>query len=315
VQSRTPRQQITVRRWGWSDVSVEDAQRHADQRAAEALERIQSGAKEPRREPKVAYNGAEGVPIREEVIERRGDVVITRNGYGARCLNTPDVLFADIDFRTEVGCGPVVGVLTVLILAIWSLLPTRGPWLIGGILVTGVACVYSYSMAAYLRRRLDASRGGQEGISMQRIRMFLSDHPEWGVRVYRTPAGLRLLALHRTFGPEDQADVDTFFHAVGVDRLYQKMCFRQACFRARVSPKPWRMGLAVGPLPRATWPVSQEALSRRQAWVRQYEEVSSGYAACRFVEELGTGHSSEKAREVQFWHDQLCRAESSLPLA
>ena len=57
-----------------------------------------SGEKLRRREPQTSYNGAEGVPIREEVLEQHGEEIITRNSYGARCLNTPNVLFADIDF-------------------------------------------------------------------------------------------------------------------------------------------------------------------------------------------------------------------------
>jgi len=36
------------------------------------------------------------VPIREEIVSRHGDTIITRNSYGARCLNTPNALFADI---------------------------------------------------------------------------------------------------------------------------------------------------------------------------------------------------------------------------
>jgi hypothetical protein len=38
------------------------------------------------------YNGAAGVPIREEIVGRHGETVITRNSYGARCLNMPNVL-------------------------------------------------------------------------------------------------------------------------------------------------------------------------------------------------------------------------------
>ena len=45
--------------------------------------------------------GGIGLPIREEVLARNGDDVITRNSYGARCLNEPDVLF----FRDAKGCG------------------------------------------------------------------------------------------------------------------------------------------------------------------------------------------------------------------
>lgn len=86
---RRGNRQITVRRWGWSDTSEADAQAMAEARAEEALALAQTDNTLERRERKVAYNGAQGVPIREEVLERHGDTVITRNAYGAKCLNTP----------------------------------------------------------------------------------------------------------------------------------------------------------------------------------------------------------------------------------
>ena len=101
LQHRERKRQITVRRFGWSDVGEAEAQAHADVRVREALDRVLAGEKLPRRERRVAYNGAEGMPIREEIIDRAGDTVITRNGYGALCLNTPNVLFADIDFTVD----------------------------------------------------------------------------------------------------------------------------------------------------------------------------------------------------------------------
>src|SRR5690349_327098 len=97
ARDRKGNRQVTVRRFGWSDVSQEDAQAMADARARDALQRALAGEQLVRREPKVPYNGAQGVPIREEILERYGSAVVTRNAYGARCLNTPDVLFADVD--------------------------------------------------------------------------------------------------------------------------------------------------------------------------------------------------------------------------
>ncbi len=64
IQERTAGKQLTVRRYGWSDESPLAAQAHADQRTREAFERIAQGEKLERREPKRAYNGADGVPIR-----------------------------------------------------------------------------------------------------------------------------------------------------------------------------------------------------------------------------------------------------------
>jgi hypothetical protein len=64
------------------------AQAHADARAHEALNAIIAGQVLPRREVRSNY-GVEGVPIREQIVQRDGDVIITRNSYGALCLNTP----------------------------------------------------------------------------------------------------------------------------------------------------------------------------------------------------------------------------------
>ena len=105
VQHRAGRKQVTVRRYGWSDASQQEAQANADARAKEALARILAGEKLHRRDHKIPYNGAEGLPIREEILSTHGDAVITRNSYGAHCLNTPSVLFADIDFPSR-STGP-----------------------------------------------------------------------------------------------------------------------------------------------------------------------------------------------------------------
>src|SRR5437588_8787138 len=106
-QEQSAERQITVHRFGWSDESQANAQAMADARAHEALARLLRGEKLPRRELKRAYNGSEGVPIREEIVASYGEVVLTRNSYGAVCLNTPNVLFADIDFENQ-PIGPVL---------------------------------------------------------------------------------------------------------------------------------------------------------------------------------------------------------------
>lgn len=117
-QQKKSGKQITVRRFGWSTSSQEDAQAMADARADEAMRRINAGEKLDWREQKVPHNGADGLPIREEVLARHGDEVITRNSYGAHCLNSPKALFADIDLATETGCKPTL--ITLAILAVLS---------------------------------------------------------------------------------------------------------------------------------------------------------------------------------------------------
>lgn len=71
--------QYTIKRFGWSDQSPEAAHIHAEHRVTAAIEQMKTDENIRRIEHKVPYNGAEGLPIREEIIAQHDDVVITRN--------------------------------------------------------------------------------------------------------------------------------------------------------------------------------------------------------------------------------------------
>ncbi len=306
---------VSVRRFGWSDVGEAEAQARAEERAAAALKRLLAGDKLPRREPKVPYNGADGVPIREEILARHGDAVVTRNSYGAHCLNTPDVLFADVDFAREPSPLHVLslaaaGMLAAVPFAIW-----RG-WGCGMYLLIGIGIPWaSWMLLASWIRMVDLARGGAEAASRARIRRFLQSRPGWRLRVYRTPAGFRVLALHRRFDPLDP-EVEACFAALRTDPIYRRMCRHQRCFRARLTPKPWRIGIEAHMKPRpGVWPVRPERKADRARWVAEYESKREAYAACRFVEELGEGPEDPAARAIQILHDDLAGAVLDLPLA
>lgn len=314
-QQRSGGRQVTVRRYGWSGVSQEEAQAHAEARAREACERIVAGEALLRREPKLSYNGAEGLPIREEVLARHGDTVVTRNLYGARCLNTPDVLFADIDFASAPGGRLLSVVMGALVLAALAVGFATHSFLYGLFLVI-LGLLGSHAVAEWLQLLLLRLSGGPETRARRRIDAFLRRQPDWHLRLYRTPAGLRLLAMHRGFDAREPAVAD-FFKALGVDPLYALMCHNQRCFRARVSPKPWRIGIGTHLRPRpGVWPIKPERLPERQSWVQDYEQRARTYASCRYVEALGrTVATCPQALAVQRLHDEWCQAQRELPLA
>lgn len=315
LQHRSKGRQVTVRRFGWSDLSQEDAQAVADARTREAFERVLAGEPLPRREDKRPYNGAVGVPIREEIVARDGECVITRNSYGALCLNTPHALFVDIDFDEP---WPNAALkrkvrLPLLALAIIAGL-LAGSWWVGA-----VAVVVAMVLAGMMIRRLHATRmrrdGGPEAWADARVEAFAAANPDWCLRQYRTPAGFRLLAMHRPFDPAEPA-VEACFNALKTDPLYALMCVRQHCFRARVSPKPWRIGIARHLRPRpGTWPIKPERMAERRQWVADYERRSEGFAACRYVRTLGEARADARIEAVRALHDRLCRADSGSPLA
>jgi hypothetical protein len=316
ARTRHRDRQVTVRRFGWSDVSQAEAQAMADARAAEALRRIVAGETLPRREPKVPYNGAAGVPIREEIVGRFGDVVITRNSYGARCLNTPDVLFADVDAEAPFPewLIQLIGFVTMGAgIYVW--------WIgrsLGAAAFAWVVAFFVVATAAYVVHRLRAGGGSVEHkiqAARTRIAKWIAAHPGWAVRVYRTPSGLRVMATHQRFAPSDPV-VTAFFEAIGVDRVYARMCANQQCFRARLTAKPWRIGIEAHMKPRpGVWPINPERRPDRDAWVSRYEAASQGYAACRFLESVGAGRVHIDVETVRRLHDDQSKALLDLPIA
>lgn len=315
IQHRDQRRQVTLRRFGWSDTSQAEAEAHARDRAQAALDRILSGAILPRREPKVPYNGAEGVPIREEIVSRHGDVIITRNSYGARCLNTPNVFFADIDLPQEQSCLLLLAVFAVV--EAGCVIGSQYIWrsLVSAAIASGIAAVLSCGIAYWISGLIMQARGGPENVVRDRLRKFLDRHPDWNLRLYRTPAGFRVLAMHQTFDPGDPAVAEAF-RELGTDTIYVQMCLKQQCFRARVSPKPWRIGIGQHIRPRrGAWPVPPDRLPQRTQWIDAYEVAARQFAACTFLESLGSGTIHPEARFVQELHDELCQATGHLPIA
>lgn len=315
TQHRHGKRQITVRRFGWSNHSLSDAQEMAESRASEALNRILSGEKLDRRERKTAYNGAIGVPIREEVLSRHGEEAITRNGYGAHCLNTPRALFADIDFHSSSNGKTAFFTFGVLLVACASLgfQYQRWSWALG---LLFISLFTSGPIATWFRKGLLAIRGGPMHLARQRILGYLEKHPDWNLRIYKTPGGLRLLATHKPFDPRAE-EVQQFFSGVGTDPLYVRMCLNQRCFRARLTAKPWRMGIAGHMRPRpGIWPIDASRQYLRDTWVKRYEEHAIGFAACQFVESLGSELVHQDLQSVIELHDHHSKALlTGLPLA
>ncbi len=315
LQTKQAGRQVTVRRWGWSESSQEDAQALAERRANEAMEKILAGADLRRREAKDTYGTAEGVPIREEVVSRHDHAIVTRNSYGSLCLNTPDVLFADVDapwrgaLRTHpMGCVCLVGV--GIAAGVWL-----KSFLIGAGTAIALMWLWTTIVALVNRSRRAAGEEAAKRENLETVHAFAAANPGWHLRVYETPAGYRLLAMHDVFDPQGEA-VKQAFAAVDADPRFARLCALQDCFRARVSPKPWRADYKPKEsLPKSKWPFPPEHLPRRQRWVVGYDSVAAKFASCRFVESLGSDAVHPHAESVRELHDRLCQADSGLPLA
>lgn len=262
--------------WGWSDISPEEAQQSARTAAQRALERLVRGEQ-------LRGYGYTDRPLREEVIERfpgpggNLDIALTRNRYGALVLNAARAMFIDLDFPP----------------------------------VTAREHFSSFFGRLFGRSKPTLESRREQEIC-DRLDAFVREHRGWSFRVYRTAAGVRALATHDTFDPVADATLNTMLE-LGADPLYVRMCKAQACFRARLTPKPWRCGHHSNTLawPRAHgW--SEQAFQR---WNERYESCQQAYATCRLVGTLGRDLIHPELQTIVQIHDRMTRIEQSLPLA
>ncbi|PCJ33197.1 MAG: hypothetical protein COA90_00765 [Gammaproteobacteria bacterium] len=303
--------QFTLKRFGWSDVSELDAKVHADERLKEAEQNLDSDGDIRRIDHKVPYNGAEGIPIREEIISRHQDNVITRNSYGALCINTPNVLFADVDiqYTPSYKIYLLAAVLLIAITSVVAFLLSSWTAFILGALAT---LFFTASLASRLDRSI---KDDPEDLALQTIKQVAQADPSLNLRVYRTPMGFRVLVMNSIFDPRQESTIE-LLNSFNSDRLYTQMCKNQNCFRARVSPKPWRINIdRLKPTP-GTWPIKYKHMANRQQWVEHYNKASEAYSSYHFIMQLGSNTVVPETEYVRELHDSYSKVNlNNLDLA
>jgi hypothetical protein len=259
--------------WRWSFASLADAQAQADQAAQRLAERFGAGER-----PAQHAGYYPDRPLREPVLQEIQDpsgataAVVTRNSYGCLVLNTARAMFVDID------------------------LPEQKP--------------------AGLFARIFGGSGSAKQLTPEaaiaKVEIWTRANPGWGWRIYRTRAGLRLLATHDLMNPDSEA-TDAVFEALDSDPLYRRLCKAQKCFRARLTPKPWRCGVHLKP-PR--WPFENDKLEKwSQKWEAQYNSFAAGWATCQFVRAIGNPEVHPEIAPLVKLHDEKTRVLAQLKLA
>ena len=139
----------------------------------------------------------------------------------------------------------------------------------------------------------------REGSALAKLRAWATQHG-LATRAYRTAAGLRALVTGRAFDPKADATA-ALLHEVGCDPLYIRLCQVQASFRARLTPKPWRIGMRH---PGVRWPFDRpDAEERFRGWLASYEAASKAAVACRFLEAIGPESVDPAIAPVLAVHD------------
>jgi hypothetical protein len=259
--------------WRWSSNSVAEAQSLADQAAQQLAERFEHGGFPPKGGGYYP-NRPFREPVLQEIKTDAGETaaVITRNSYGCLVLNTARVMFVDVDLSEPKPAG----------------------------------------LFQKLFGKPAAVAAVTQASAIAKVENWTRNNPDWGWRIYRTRAGLRLLATHALFDPEAAAS-DGVFDELGADPLYRQLCRTQKCYRARLTPKPWRCGIRAKP---ERWPfLDAHAEKHFQKWEAQYQSFAASWATCGFVKKIGSGEVHPAVQPILAIHDQMTRVEAKLKLA
>jgi hypothetical protein len=259
--------------WRWSFNSAAEAQSLADRAAQQLADRFRGGDFPPKHRGYYP-NRPFREPVLQEIKNNAGELaaVITRNSYGCLVLNTARVMFVDVDLPEPKPAG----------------------------------------LFKKLFGKSDATPVVTQDSAIAKVENWTRNNPDCGWRIYRTRAGLRLLATHALFDPEATAS-DGVFDALGADPLYRQLCKAQKCYRARLTPKPWRCGIRRKP---ERWPwLDARAEKNFQKWEAQYQSYSFNWATCGFIKQIGNENVHPGVQPILKIHDEMTRVESKLELA
>lgn len=265
---------ITYVAWGWSDESLEQAAEKGSERAYTAFR----NHNRPKTSQQYEYLD---IPLREAIedilyYKDKETARITRNRYGALVLNAAQVLFVDIDLHRP--------------------------------RVEGAMNWFRFQLSSAYRERLLKE---SENLILNSIIEWSLKQPNRSFRFYRTKAGFRILFTDQLYHPESD-EVATIFEEFNSDPLYQKLTKRQQCFRARLTPKPWRIGMKKP----NTAPSDLEGsrFDSFASWVEKYDEKRADFSVCSLIRIFGAENLHiPEVEQVLRYHDEYC-CRGDLPL-
>lgn len=113
-------------------------------------------------------------------------------------------------------------------------------------------------------------------------------------RVYKTAGGLRAIETTKEWSPSGY-DTNKLMKSVYADPLYVGLCWSQECFRARLTPKPWRI----------SGYLDKDNFVNGRSWMVELEEQE--LSVCELIS--GDGKPiDDKFKSVIEYHDNVTKA-------
>lgn len=143
-----------------------------------------------------------------------------------------------------------------------------------------------------VRAFFGGARSGEQRL-LETVRTLCRDHESLSMRVYRTSRGWRIMAEAPGLTPDSPLAAQ-LFRSLNVDALYADLCHRQECWRARLTPKPYRVGMR-GVYPHPAEPGEPDAAAAE--WLAAYRAHCEGKAVCRLVDSFGSAVNNRVVQE------------------
>lgn len=133
-------------------------------------------------------------------------------------------------------------------------------------------------------------------------------YSNFGFRVYETSKGFRVLVTNKEFNPRSH-ESKSIMNDFNSDYLYRWLCIKQNCYRARLTPKPYRIkqkGI------RVIYPNrNDEQQQKLSNWIKDYEQKSQKFSTCHLVKQYG----KVQMNDVIEYHDKVTGIKSGYKLA
>lgn len=261
----------SIPRWGWSETSEEEAEKMAAERCWQTKQRWNTNASDGQKE---WYRGQDYFvqPPREEIIQEINNSEGGVDGWVSR--NRYGVLVLNTDVMLIMDIDRKETPLRKAAKSLWS------TWF-----------------------------GQRTQSEEERLIDLLKSQQQDSFRLYRTFAGWRAILLNRAVdgvGAESMNLMKKF----PVDPFYLKLCERQKCYRARLTAKPWRIGVQRCGYDYPRHPRIEGYFAK---WEQEYNEAAMKFRVCEKI--YGDDPPCDRLRELLAIHDALSQVWKSLPLA
>ncbi len=139
-------------------------------------------------------------------------------------------------------------------------------------------------------------------------KLYISlNKPLLGFRIYQTCKGFRVIVTGEPILPKENL-AHIISQKLNADPLYWHLCKKQNCYRARLTPKPYRIKYKTIKI---KVPADAQRKEEIASWERGYWEKSKNYSVCRYIGTVG----SDNPNDLILLHDKYTRANDSRKLA